>query len=296
MSKFDPADSLGALSAPQISEYLTGINDLKGAARYVEGLAGGQGLIGALSPYDHTGAVLGYIPPGGRGPRHDIVGISQIPGDKTLVGKRIKITMDKFYVHNYPGLGSHNILCEFSGRNQAKSAAEPLQFALRFRARDKDAAAIGGVPLFLGLTVGANGISFEGRTINVSSSGDETVLSTLDSPAFQSGLKLLTTTQPALKPLSSLAEAVVKNVLKRNFNKQVHSFDLGLDFSENVSSARLQLGTYIVVQSNLGGDWGWSSFVWNADAQVLQAKDPASSVDFNYMAFGISDYVADPED
>jgi hypothetical protein len=107
-----------------------------------------------------------------------------------------------------------------------------MQFALTTQANDGAAASINGAPIFLGVTVGNNGIAFEGRTINVGSKGGEEFLAALSGSSFRDGLSLLTTVQPALKPFVGLASSVVGAVLKRSQNKQIHSFSLGFDFSE----------------------------------------------------------------
>lgn len=290
MTKFSSGDSLGALPRPDIAAYLTELGDLDGARQFMQGVVQGQAIPFTKPAYNHQGFVLGFIPPGATSKSCDIMAVSEVKGDMDLISTRIKISMDKFHVHSYPGLGAHNILCEFSGSNQVATVTEPLQFALRFKCNDKASASQSGVPLFLGVTVGQDGISFEGRTINVSSDLDETLLSTLDSPSFQNGLSLLSTAQPALKPFSTLAEAAVKNVLKRTKNKQVHNFNLGLDFGSGATSARLRLGSYVVIQSDDAASWSWSELEWSRDAMSLQYRDPAMSIDFNYMIFGIAQF------
>lgn len=293
MTKFNSGDSLGALPSADIAKYLTDVGDLDGARPFMPGVVQGQTIPFTKPPYKHLGFILGFIPPGATDKSSDIMAVSQVTRDTDLISKRIKISLDKFHVDNYPGLGAHNILCEFSGSNQVAEVTEPLQFALRFKCNDKASASQSGVPLFLGVTVGKDGISFEGRTINVSSDLDEALLSTLDSPSFQNGLSLLRTAQPALKPFSTLAEAAVKNVLKRSKNKQIHNFNLGLDFGFSVTSARLRLGSYVVIQSDDAVAWDWSAFEWNRDAMALQYRDRTKSIDFNYMIFGITQFDGD---
>lgn len=293
MTVFSSADSLGAQSNSKISEYLTEIQDLDGAAYFSQGAVSGQGFLIGKKPYTHTGFILGFIPtvtPTSKG-SSEIIGISKIEGNKEIIGKRIKISMDKFYVHSYPGLGQHSILCEFSGKNQVAGETEELRFALKFNAADKAGASVSGVPLFMGVTVGNDGISFEGRTINVSNTLDEVVLATLDSPAFKNGLALIHAAQPALKPFSTLAAAAVKSTLARKRNTQVHSFNLGLDFGEGATSARLRHGSYIVIQTDDAAGWDWTNFEWNRDAMTLQRKaDASTELEFNYMIFGVSEF------
>lgn len=291
MTTVTQGDLLGSLPDNEIADYLTSIGDVQGASAFMQGQAAGQHILDrSKKSFVPAGSVIGFIPAGSAGPRCAILGIGQLRADRSLIGQRIKISLDKFYVDEYPGFGRHNILCEFSGRNQVAGEAEPLKFALRFQADDHDGASIMGVPIFLGLTVGADGIAFEGATVNVSSNKDEALLGALQSPSFQSGLNLLTVSQPALKPFTNLAEAVVKNVLARSANKAVHKFSLGLDFSANVTSARLLLGSYIVVQTNRGDRWSWDELEWNTDAQLLRYRDHERMVDFNYMVFGVSPF------
>lgn len=295
MPAFHSHDSLGARSVAEIAEYLLDIDDVDGAAKFTTGSVAGQGFLSGTAAFAHTGMMIGYIKPtaAAGGAVSSIIGISQMTGDLRLVDRRIKLTLDKFYVHSYPGLGQHTILCEFAGKNQVAGETEELRYALRFNAADKTSASISGVPIFMGVTVGRDGISFEGRTVNVSSSTDDVFLSTLDSPAFRTGLSLIATAQPALKPFASLATSAVKTVVERKRNKQVHSFNLGLDFSSTVSAARLCLGTYIVVQTD-DSAWDWSKYEWNRDTMTLQERAAGQQTPpVNYMAFGVSEFVGD---
>lgn len=291
-TQFDASESLGAMSRPDIGAYLTSIGNLDAAAEFNRAAVGGQSVPWLKTPFTHTGMLLGYmVPEAAADPRSvPVKGISHVPSSPELVGQRIKLTMDKFYVHSYPGLGTHKILCEFAGKNQVSGDSEELRFALRFEAADKGSAAILGAPIFLGLTVGPDGISFEGRTVNVGSKTDEAIMKALDSAAFKSGLTLIEHAQPALKPFAGLAKAVVESVCSRNLNRQVHNFNLGLDFSDGVTAARLALGAYVVVQTDPDPDqpWDWSRFVWNSEATTLQLRDPADGkIDFNYMIFSV---------
>ena len=177
-------------------------------------------------------------------------------------------------MHCYPGRGQHEILCEFTGKNQAGGEQEEMQFALTTKANDGAAASINGAPIFLGVTVGNNGIAFEGRTINVGSKGDEDFLAALSGGSFRDGLNLLTTVQPALKPFVGLASSVVGAVLKRSKNKQIHSFNLGFDFSESQTSVALRHGSFAIIQTD-DHEWDWSKLAWNMSSQRVVRKTPA---------------------
>lgn len=288
MPTYDKNESLGSRNDGDIVKYLRSIGD-KEEARYFVPDAGGQATSFFSRPYKSTGMVLGFIPPGPA--TKQITSISSIQADTTLINQRIKITLDKFFVAKYPGFGTHTVLCEFAGKNQIPGETEELSFAMRFDVRDNSGPAINGAPIFMGLTVAPDGISFKGRTVNVKNSGDDMVLAVLDTPAFKNGLTLLDTAQPALKPLTSLATATVSAIAKRNENVQIHSFELGLDFNGSPTSARLRCGSYIVVQTDAESHWNWSDYEWNANGMALHpAGNPSETPSFNYMVFAVSPF------
>ncbi len=296
MPFFDNSDSIGNLPAHEIAHYLRSIGDEEAAQRFAQKGASGQGLaakIFNLDQYAYTGAILGYIPEETSGEMVNIQDATSMTGDVSLKGKRVKITLDKFYVESYPGLGTHQVLCEFAGKNQATQASEEMRFALTTDVQDKSSAAISGKPLFVGVNVGNDGLALEGRTVNVRSSADEFVLSALNNDTFKNGLSLLASVQPALKPFSKLAESVVSGVVKRAQNLQVFQFSLGLDFSSTSTSAKLRRGSYVVVQ---GEDslWDWDDFVWKRSSMSIVHRDEAAPLHFNYMVFGVADFSGDP--
>ncbi|MFL9958993.1 hypothetical protein PQR65_36950 [Paraburkholderia nemoris] len=292
-TKFDSSHSLGSLDDASIARYLDSIGDQEGALRILQQAPSGQHIFSSGAAYRFSGLALGFVEPTVSAETVlPIVAGSTVEADRSLISDRIKISLDKFYVHSYPGSGEHTILCEFSGKNQVPGDVEELRFALRTKVRDEAAASISGHPIFLGVTVGANGISFEGRAVNVSSDTDDVLLSALDSAAFKSGLSLIATAQPALKPFAGLAESVVKATLSRSRNKQVHNFNLGLDFGGNASSVRLRIGSYIVVQTD-DPHWDWNDYYWNRNTfSVLAKGDQPSVPSVNYMVFGVSKFAS----
>lgn len=288
MPNYDKNDSLGSLNDDDIAAYLLSIGDRTEAQYFVQD-AGGQSASFLSRPYRSTGMVLGFIPKDSEACQ--VMSISSVAADPTLIGKRIKITLDKFFVAKYPGYGTHSILCEFSGKNQVPGDMEELSFAMRFEARDNAGPAIAGSPIFMGLTVAPDGISFKGKTVNVKNSGDDMVMAVFETPAFKSGFTLLNTAQPALKPLTSLATATVSAIAKRSSNAQIHTFELGLDFDGSATSARLNYGSYIVVQTDEGSSWDWSEYEWNANGMALHPKGQTDvTPHFNYMVFAVSPF------
>ena len=91
-------------------------------------------------------------------------------------------------------------------------------------------------------------MDFKCATVNVKNDSDEKFLKMLDSDTFKAGLKLATTAQPAIAPLSSLAMGITRAVASRNRNVSVQNFYMGLDFSMTPTRARLRAGSYVAVQ------------------------------------------------
>lgn len=294
MTDITSNDLLGNQPRARISDYLRDIGDDEAADRLTSRGGSGQGL--GLSWGDdvwgYTGLLIGHIVPDAAGRDIDVVNAITLPPDVNLKGTRVKVTLERFWVHRYPGRGSHKILCQFTGKNQIEGEAEEMKFALTTEARDGSSAAVSGSPIFLGVSVGQNGIAFEGSTVNVRSSYDDVLLSALDSGPFRDGLSLLTTVQPALKPFVGLAGSLVGSVLSRSRNKPVYAFKLGLDFEASSTSACLRHGSFVVIQGD-HSDWSWDDVVWNADAQQLLKRNDRQSLEFNYMVFRVSPYHED---
>lgn len=290
MVYFHKADSLGAESDDAIAKYLLEIGDESAAKRFLgsAGAAQGMGRFYGADQYAFTGVLIGFVPPASSGQSIRIENAMTISPEHELRNKRVKITLDKFYVQSYPGNGTHRILCEFAGKNQVAGETEEMRFAMNLEARDQSSASVSGKPIFMGVTIGKDGIAFEGRTVNVRSDVDDLILDALGNDTFKNGLSLISSVQPALKPFVTLAASVVSATAKRNQNRQVYAFSLGLDFGASTTSAKLRRGSYVVVQGD-DAEWQWSNFFLRSDslALVTSAGKPAP---FNYMVFGVSDF------
>jgi hypothetical protein len=289
----DKSTMLGSAHASEIAEYLELIGDPEAAKRFHNLGGAGQRLHVPFikDQWGYTGAKVGFIPEGNTKGRSDIQNAIGLEADAGLSNKSLKITLDTFYVENYPGIGQHKILCEFCGNNQTDETAEAMRFALTVSANDGSSAAHHGLPIFVGVNVGSNGISFKGRTVNVSSKSNDLILDALESSAFKDGLSLLTTAQPVLKPFVNLTQGVVASIAKMHKNKEVFNFAIGLDFSKSQTSAKLRLGSYIIIQTD-EHEWDWNKFTWDPAASRVFSKNPdASPVKLNYMVFGVSKFL-----
>ena len=159
-----------------------------------------------------------------------------------------------------PGGGEYLVLLTFKAQNLLPGGAEPVSFSQAYRVRSGQAAGVIGFPLCVGLGVGKLGAAFQFNTVNVQDSADEAAVRVLEPPAFTAGLNLLTTPQPALKPLSDLALGLARQFATRNRNKPVQDCDLGLDFEPGAFGARLAVGSYLAVQVPAEGAIRWAEW------------------------------------
>lgn len=245
---------------------------------------------GVPRPYEHTTHAFGYLAPGAPAAALvEVAPATAIQADPSLKRRRIRITLDRMRVAAYPGGGLHRVLLEVDAQNQRADGTDDLHFAMTFRVQESESAAVVGYPVFVGLGVGEAGIAFRGHTINVKNEDDEALLSFLESDGVNSGLELVETAQPALKPLSRLALGLAKSMAKRHRNVAVQEFFLGLDFGTTATGARLREGTYFAVQAPEEVVAScWSDWAFNSGSGQLVKRADATPIGYNYLAFGIS--------
>ncbi len=252
----------------------------------------GMFLVREPKPWQYTSHTFGYISPNETNERYShIQDAGSIEADKSLRNSRIKITLDQLRVASYPGTGVHRILFDFYAQNQLQDSVEHLHFNATYRSQESARAAIIGYPIFVGLNVGSEGVAFKCFTVNVKNDNDEALLSMMESDVLRAGLKLVTTAQPAIAPLSSLSVALTKTVAQRNRNVPVQDFYMGLDFSNIATRARLATGSYIAVQipeSNTE-TWNWKDWRYDSSGSITNILT-RESLPYNYIVFSISKY------
>ena len=299
---FDDLMVIGRLPLDAAAAKLREVGDTE-AAETLESTPGAVTYRGLKSlwpfqdkPWQHTAHAFGYLAPfmPGSGPQpiHHAGNFAPTPG--TALNKaRIKITLDGLRVAAYPGGGMHRVLFDFYAQNQVSNGVENLHFNATYRIREGERAAILGYPIFIGLNVGSEGVAFKCFTVNVQNDQDESFLAFLESDVFRGGLKLATTFQPAIGPLSEFAVGLTRAIATRNRNVPVQDFYLGLDFSSVATRARLAEGSYLAVQipETLQSVWDWSMWVYNPNhGQVVSRTDPSQLIPYNYVVFGVSRY------
>jgi hypothetical protein len=220
-----------------------------------------------------------------------ILHAGNITPDRTLKNARIKITLDRMHVAEYPGRGTHHILFDFYAQNQVVGGVEHLHFNASYKARQGEQAAILGYPIFVGLGVSNEGVAFKCYTVNVKNEEDEAFLGFLESDVFKSGLTLATAVQPAIAPLSGMAFAITKSIAGRHRNVPVQEFYLGLDFSSVPTRARLARGSYLAVQIPESDQkaWDWGAWVYDAASGQVVTKEEKGPMNLNYLIFSVSE-------
>jgi len=117
--------------------------------------------------------------------------------------------------------------------------------------------------------VGANGLDFTCKTVNVANSADEALVAIFESNAVTAGLSLLTTAQPALAPLASLARGLCLSLTANKRNAPVQDVRLGLDFDDGATGGRLAVGSYVVAQTASADEIAWSEWAYDADTGTV---------------------------
>jgi hypothetical protein len=245
-------------------------------------------------PWQYTAHTFGYLAP--AAPGDALLPIRQagnIEADVSLKNSRIKITLDRLRVADYPGGSRHHVLFDFYAQNQVADDVEHLHFNATYIVQEAQQAGIVGHPVFVGLNVGGEGISFRVFTVNVKNDADEAFLSFLEGDAFTGGLQLAATAQPVVGTFSQMALGLTKAIAARNRNVPVQDIFLGLDFSNIPTRARLAEGSYIAVQipdENVAL-WDWQEWVYNPNSgQIVYRDDLKQMIPYNYIVFSVTRY------
>jgi len=87
-----------------------------------------------------------YLAPAGPGSRKvlPIRHAGNIKADHSLRGARVKVTLDRLRVADYPGGGTHRVLFDFYAQNQVSSNVEHVHFNVTCRVHQGEHAAIVG--------------------------------------------------------------------------------------------------------------------------------------------------------
>lgn len=252
-------------------------------------------IFGTVAPWQHTSHAFGYIPPASaaRNGLIDIKHAGAISPDQSLIGKRVNIKLDQLRVAKYPGSGMHQILFDFYAQNKVEDRVEDFHFNQTCEAQEGERVGNINYTIFRGLQVAEEGLDFRCATVNVKNENDEAILKFLSSDVFKKGLQLATIAQPAILPLSGISIGLTEMLANRNKNVMVQKFQMGLDFSEVSTGARLAIGSYVVVQIPEKDRviWDWNEWAYNTvNGQIVNKADQKQLIPYNYIVFAVSKY------
>ncbi len=258
------------------------------------------------APYRHTQHQVGFIPPfdPGTEEKHKIISASHAPVAAELKNQRINVRLEFLRVYQYPrpflnlGDNKHTILFTFEAQNQIPGGSEAVAFNQAYEAASGQDASVMGYPIFIGLGVGANGLVFSCKTVNIGNSNDEQLVAAINSDAAKTGLSLLTTAQPALAPFVGVATGLCTSLANRSKNAAVQKIDLGLDFETGAPGLRLGVGSYIVAQVPKANeitwsDWGFESASGTIVRTNLAEGEDAYTFPYNAIVFRISPFAGE---
>jgi hypothetical protein len=248
----------------------------------------------AIPAWKHSGHSYGYMPPeASESGQAKILDARDVTADKSLKKARVNVRLSQLHVESYPGGDqTHRVLFTFQGRNQVPETTEDLAFNITVDVREGEDAPIVNWPIFVGLNVGSEGVGFHFETTNVANREDHKILDFMDSPTFKSGLKLVETAQPAIKPLTDIALGLGKTFLTRSDNVKVHEVSMGLDFGRDAAGVRLAEGDYVVAQVPKGVVVDWSN--WTFEDGAIRAHDGyGTQFIYNYLIFSVNKYEGD---
>jgi hypothetical protein len=114
-------------------------------------------------PWWYTEPIIGYFTPPSlaTGETTSISDPGPAVADPTLKKAALRITLDRFYVAEYPGKGKHQVLLHFTGVNQVRGHAstEEVHFNTTCEVSNGGSAGDLAIPIFSGLRVGKDGIA-----------------------------------------------------------------------------------------------------------------------------------------
>jgi hypothetical protein len=219
-----------------------------------------------------------------------------VSADTTLRGVSVTISLDRLRVADYPGRGGHHVLFTFRADHHATDGEEVCHFSLTQRVQEGEQAAVLGYPIFTGLRVGGEGISFRCYTINVKNDDDEALIACLDSSTFRRGLELGSAVHPAVGLLGEMSVGLTKALARRRNNVPVQDFHLGLGFSGVSTRAALAEGSYVAVQIPEADELAWEWDEWRfypTTGQIAHRDDRTMLLPYNCLVLGVSRSASD---
>ena len=302
--EFKPVTPLGEMPAAEAATKLSAMGEDEVAEALELAVSGLEERPSSFGPFENlllprraklyltNVHVLGFLSDASKGENEIAISPpAMVEADDSLKNSQLVIRLDRLRAASYPGGGSHQVLFEFTSDHRTAKGLQQVRFNTTCTVREGEDAAIVGYPIFVGLGVAPEGITFDCRTVNVRNEDDLGFFAFLNGDIFKAGLTLVSTFQPALAPFGQLALAVTEAVARQGANVVVQSFRLGLDFGKTAMGARLREGTYLAVQvpPSLAAGWDWDEWIFDRHSnQIVRRGDRTAVLPYNYVAISIS--------
>lgn len=244
---------------------------------------------------EHTYGYLDYE--NIEGNKIPIVNALTMEADNSLKGERINIRIGTINVFRYPGVfgGEHEVLFEFRAKHSPDDGNndENIKYTQKYTLRNKGGSGKQGLQVLQGLRVPNNGLDFYLNTIYIGNKSEEKVVKFLNSPNFNSGLKLISTANPLVKEVAEYATGIIEYITNEKKNMVVQEIGIGFDFSGNIGVASLKTGQYIAVQTKKE-NMNWSEWYYDTnDSLIKPYNNSVERLPRNYLSFIISKYETD---
>jgi hypothetical protein len=206
--------------------------------------------------------------------------------------KPLKIMLNRLRTYDYPGSGSGKIFVNINATHIDGEKSLPVSWNLLVPSYESTEAPLLSFPIFIGLNPGKLGLQMGYEITLAQDDSDEAVLEVLDSDAFKSGLKIVTTWQPVIAPFCELATGIAKMIFARNRKRRADLCTFGLWFSPTSMGFKLAKGDYIFAQVPHIGTISWSDYIFDSTTGIIRMKNPSNDGDnfpYNYVVIGIND-------
>jgi len=241
--------------------------------------------------YEAREAIFAFIDPSTK----QLVPSSNISPQKNLIGQTLNVTLDKFYIHRYPGSPKHIIQINFSvghlvnvanATSDSTLVKEDILFGYIVEAVDGQAAPPVGAALFRKLKI-QDELQMTVITINLADRLEKRISEVLEGEVMKGGLDLLSTANPAFSMVRELVEGTTKMFLERHRNIVVHKVPIGLLINAKEADPKLREGSYALMQA--ASDWfNLEDFCWNTERYRIEHKKSKEQLPCNHIVFSIS--------
>lgn len=238
-------------------------------------------------PWRHTNYQIGLAPQESSETCMPILGLYEVePVDDD--GRLTAIHLDRFHVAEYPGSGTHRVVCVFDLELTFPREQKAFTFSqsIGCSARDGEFAALVNVPLFTGIPSNARSALLRCRTYNVRNESDTPVFACLANNAFEMVVQFAGPAYPVLSAFSTLISSTAESLQQRRRNVCVQEFEFGLTTQ---MGSQLVCGQLVAAQLSRRqcDSWCWADYRYDRSRRLLVGPGGRVANEFNYVLLGL---------